>query len=144
MKRLCLISIFLGFLFFSCEKKTRKRDLDAEWRGEKQPLKEFTEKEVAKYAIAVFTKKSPDSLEVKENDHEFSVTIEGITSKGAKEFRPYEVRMGAHGLVFYKDDDGEWTDIFKDRRIFYFEQDDKLILSEIFPGDSTTYNEFTK
>lgn len=139
MKAVFLIFVW-SLCFYSCGHQPGNKVENVEQNG-KRSLKIFSEADVAGYAIAVY-KKNPDGyFEVKESDDGFLV----IDREGDPDSEQQcIVKIGAHGLILRRSNDGQWIDRFGNRRIFYYEEGNKLVLSEIFEGDSTTYYEFTK
>lgn len=129
--------LVLSLLFGSC-KQDKFKNIE---QDEKRPLKAFNEKDVVKYAMSVLSNKPVQNFEVTENNGGFLLTD---TINGPNAAQRYMLKIGPHGLILNKEEGGEWTDKFKDRRMLYYEQDGKLILSELFESDSSTYYEFTK
>ena len=109
--------------------------------GKKRPLRFFTQEDVARYAVAVVNNAPPDDFAVDYVEDGVQVTSK---KKHAGTDKQYIVKIGGYGHVLCKDKNGKWTDIFKDRRIYYYEENKKLYLSQTFPGDSATVSEFTK
>lgn len=134
-----ILFILLSILFFhSCGKRPEANIEDIN-DNEKRPLTMFSEDDVVRDAIAIFSKKRVDVFEVKKIGNEFLVIDKdgGVDSK-------QQIKIGDFGLILHKNNSGEWTDKFDGRRIFYYEEGNKLILSEIFEGDSTSYHDFIK
>jgi hypothetical protein len=137
MKHILLIVAL--FSLYSCEPRSDSKVSNLD-KDNKRPLKVFNEEDVAKYTIAILTNKPEENFEVQKGGAGILVVDQSADRLEQK----YLVKIGAYGLVLCKDSIGEWTDRIKGRRIFYYEQDDKLILSEVYEGDSTTYHEFIK
>jgi hypothetical protein len=138
MRRIWII-FALSLFSYSCRQQPDKYEkIDQE---KKRPLKIFSEEDIARYTIALVSKKRVQDLEVRGSNDDFVLAEK---KEGANSAQEYTVKMGAYGVVLLKDKTGRWTDRFDDRRIMYFEQDDTLFLSEILFGDSTTCYKFAK
>jgi hypothetical protein len=144
--------IIISIIFWSCgqssekKKKLQTRIPTEEERikkiedGKKRPLRYFNEEDVARYAMAVFKEKTVDDFETAWTED--GVLVTPGKNKGAGE--QLKIKIGGDGVLLFKNKNNNWTDKFEDRRIFYFEEGKKLILSQTFEGDSVTYQEFEK
>jgi hypothetical protein len=144
--------ILISIIFWSCgksseKKKKRETRIPTEEErikkienGKKRPLRYFNEEDVARYAMAVFKEKTVD-------DFETAWTEDGVLITPRKNKGPdgqLKIKIGGDGVLLFKKKNNNWTDKFEDRRIFYFQEGKKLILSQTFEGDSVTYQEFEK
>jgi hypothetical protein len=136
--------LMLGLLAIACQDRSEKRgegdQSKDERKVEKRPLKYFTQEDVAKYAVSVVYKQNESELEAKKNGDEILVN-----SKSPSDGRSqYMVKLG-NGIVLFKDRNGDWQNILDDRRVFYNEEGDTLIISEGFvTSDSSTMYQFVK
>jgi|GEM_PF-3657616 len=137
--KIILVIAFGCVLSASCGRNTSPENDTFEQRDRRE-LNLFRGEEVAEHTVAVLTGKPESDLEVLSVKDVFYVTSRSGFDSGEQ----FVLKIGDGGIMLFRGSDEVWTNRVMNRRVVYFEEKDRLVLSELFEGESSSYFEFIK